>query len=74
MISCVRKNTILEIEDSSQESTQKVLRTITGRLDDVGFSNFKICKNLKKGRPLNKTDVPVYRIATAEVPEHMLFE
>ena len=71
MISCVRKNTILEIEDSSQESTQKIFRPITGRLDDVAFSNFKIRKNLKKGRPLNKTDVPVYGKAIEEVPEYV---
>ena len=70
----MRKNTILEIEDSSQESTQKVLSSITGRLDDVAFNNFKKRKNLKKGRPLNKTDAPVYGIAIKEVPEYMCVE
>ena len=47
---------------------------MTGRLDDVALSNFKIRKNLQKGRPLNKTDVPVYGIAIEEVPEYMCVE
>ena len=37
----------------------------------VAFSNFKKRKNLKKGRPLNKTDVLVYGKAIEVVPEHM---
>ena len=64
----------MEIEGSSQESWQKVLRRITGRLDNVALSNFEILKNFKKGRPLYKTDVPVYGIAIEEAPEYMFVE
>ena len=39
--------------------------------NDVAFDNFKKRKNLKKGKPLNKTDVLVYGKAMEEVPEHM---
>ena len=43
-------------------------------MDDVALSNFQIRKNLKKGKPLDKTDVPVYGIAIEEVPEYMCVE
>ena len=39
--------------------------------NDVAFSNLKKRKNLKEGRPLNKTDVLVYGKAIEVVPEHM---
>ena len=43
-------------------------------MDDVALSNFKIRKILKKGKPLDKTDVPVYGIAIEEVPEYKCVE
>ena len=39
--------------------------------NNVAFSNFEKRKILKKGRPLNKTDVLVYGKAIEVVPEHM---
>ena len=60
------------VEESSQESLRKVFKPITERLNDVSLSNLKILKNLKKGRPVNKTDVPDYGIAIEdEVPDYI---
>ena len=42
--------------------------------NDVAFSNLKETKILKKGRPFNKTYVPIYGKAIEEVPENMCVE
>ena len=42
--------------------------------NDAAFSNLKERKNLKKGRPLYKTYVPVYAKAIEEVPEYICVE